>query len=65
MIPGVNCGTCLFYSPSFRNPATGQCRAHAPVLMMTERGSATQWPLTSATTGWCGDHATIEEEQDG
>jgi len=59
MIPDAHCQTCALYSPNPYKPGIGQCRAHAPVLMMTEQGQRTMWPLTHGDS-WCGDHAVVE-----
>jgi len=55
------CKACIFYSPNPKNNAIGQCRAHAPVLIMTEHGPRTQWPLTTMIN-WCGDHTVAADD---
>lgn len=60
----VSCRTCIFFSETFRKPEVGQCRAHAPKLMLTEEGPRTQWPIVQARAG-CGDHSTYEEDDRG
>jgi len=63
MPPSWTCRTCAFFSPSVRRPEVGQCRAHAPKLMLTEDGPRTMWPIVQASAG-CGDHATYDEGEE-
>lgn len=61
MIPGVCCGNCVFFSAFGPNPRRasqrrGQCRAHGPLLELSDRGPRTLWPLVNESD-WCGDHS--------
>jgi len=61
MLPGVTCASCVLYAPNTRKPGSGQCRARAPELEITDMGPRTVFPLMPAH-GWCGNHSTLEQE---
>lgn len=58
MIPGAQCGTCVFFSRNPREPDIGgQCRHSAPRLTRDGNGTLrSMWPMVKAEW-WCGDHA--------
>jgi hypothetical protein len=60
-VKGGDCTSCVFFSANTMQPGVGQCRRHAPILVMTERGVRTQWPMTNERN-WCGDYASTEDE---
>lgn len=68
------CETCVFWQPQERlqgrprsfgfagdeDPARrGQCR-RAPLLILTEQGLRTMWPMTLGISHWCGEHAVSD-----
>jgi len=63
MIPGVDCSSCVYFSPAPHGGAAfGQCRFLPPQLHFTDDGKLkTAWPLVGKSD-FCGSHATPENE---
>ncbi len=48
------CRTCRFWDRSEFSQTQGDCRAHPPVVLLTEDRIIEYWPTTKAED-WCGE----------